>query len=232
MKTFNSTFQHHPRHEHSHHHHHHHHHHHSSSPSQANWTTLMSMGQNMTTSARSGFINDSWLSGTTEPFTSSPAVSAVTEGVLRFLSTRAVIDDESYMEGINSNNGSSFMRDLITTTPFGTDVTTSGLNTSAAAQVSSSFEEYVKKMWYPILVPLMLLFCALSSIINLLIVFSVRWCRKPMTPTLYFSISLALADAFGSIVIGLGLIVNSLLPIVYGIFFENNCFQLTIEAFR
>jgi len=84
---------------------------------------------------------------------------------------------------------------------------------------------------YSTSVPVMLFFCALTLIVNLVIVLSARWCRKPMSPTLYFSISLALADAYASLVLGTGLLINSFLP-VYGIGLGEYCFQLTLEAFR
>lgn len=84
---------------------------------------------------------------------------------------------------------------------------------------------------YAIIVPVMIFFCALTCIVNLVIVISARWCRKPMSPTLYYSISLALADAYASFILGVGLIINSLLPKVYGVKI-NQCLPLTVEAFR
>lgn len=84
---------------------------------------------------------------------------------------------------------------------------------------------------YAIIVPVMIFFCALTCIVNLVIVLSARWCRKPMSPTLYYSISLALADAYASFILGVGLTINSLLPHVYNIQLTE-CLSLTIEAFR
>jgi len=85
---------------------------------------------------------------------------------------------------------------------------------------------------YGIIVPLMISCCLVTCLVNLIIVASARWCRKPMSPTLYFSISLALADAYASFFLGLGLVINSLLPVVYGVDIPNKCFALTVEAFR
>ncbi|XP_035701614.1 uncharacterized protein LOC118433617 isoform X2 [Folsomia candida] len=84
---------------------------------------------------------------------------------------------------------------------------------------------------YAIIVPVMIFFCVLTCIVNLVIVISARWCRKPMSPTLYYSISLALADAYSSFILGVGLTINSLLPTVYKIKLTE-CLSLTVEAFR
>ncbi|XP_035233466.1 adrenocorticotropic hormone receptor-like [Stegodyphus dumicola] len=87
---------------------------------------------------------------------------------------------------------------------------------------------------YRIVVPILLTACLLSFIFNLLIVYSVRWVRRKLSPTICLSLSLALADAYASLVIGLGLIINSLLPIVYGVDLGpfSLCFILSLEAFR
>ncbi|CAG7838616.1 unnamed protein product [Allacma fusca] len=59
--------------------------------------------------------------------------------------------------------------------------------------------------------------------------------RKPMTPTLYLSISLALADTFTSLNLAAGLIVNSLLFCVFNIDITpggGKCFKLAVEVSR
>uniref|UniRef100_T1HD92 G_PROTEIN_RECEP_F1_2 domain-containing protein n=1 Tax=Rhodnius prolixus TaxID=13249 RepID=T1HD92_RHOPR len=66
---------------------------------------------------------------------------------------------------------------------------------------------------------------------NALILASLRWIRRPLSPTLHISLSLAGADMFTSLVIGIGLIVNSLLPQVFSIQIDK-CSQLVIEALR
>ena len=90
----------------------------------------------------------------------------------------------------------------------------------------------LKTTIYTIVIPVMVGCCILTILVNLVIVVSARWCRKPMSPTLYFSISLALADAYASLVLGTGLVVNSYLPTVYDINITNECFQLTLEVLR
>ncbi|XP_054720417.1 adrenocorticotropic hormone receptor-like [Uloborus diversus] len=115
------------------------------------------------------------------------------------------------------------------------DVT--GRNESSATSspfltVFDEEEEDVKEL-YKTVVPVMLIGCCLSMIFNLFLVFSVRWVRR-VSPTLCLSLSLAVADAYASLVIGLGLIVNSLLPTVYGLTLGlyNLCYILVLEAFR
>ncbi|KAG8193405.1 hypothetical protein JTE90_009631 [Oedothorax gibbosus] len=70
-------------------------------------------------------------------------------------------------------------------------------------------------------------------IFNLVIVYSVRWVRR-LSPTLYLSLSLAVADAYASLVIGIGLVINSLLPNVYGLNLGRfkDCYIQVLEAFR
>ena len=51
-------------------------------------------------------------------------------------------------------------------------------------------------------------FCALTFIFNVFIVVAAYWMRRPVTPTMYFSLSLAAADAISSLTLGLGLVLN------------------------
>lgn len=97
-----------------------------------------------------------------------------------------------------------------------------------ATNATSSFQGNL----YASILPVMLFFCVLAVLVNLLIVISARWCRKPMSPTLYFSISLALADAYAAVVLAVGLVINSLLPVVFQYEGVPMCFKLTVEAFR
>ncbi|KAG8193406.1 hypothetical protein JTE90_009631 [Oedothorax gibbosus] len=89
------------------------------------------------------------------------------------------------------------------------------------------------KILYQTVVPVMLIACLLSMIFNLVIVYSVRWVRR-LSPTLYLSLSLAVADAYASLVIGIGLVINSLLPNVYGLNLGRfkDCYIQVLEAFR
>lgn len=94
-------------------------------------------------------------------------------------------------------------------------------NYSEAVQNSSSNGSMAFQVWranlYRTVVPVMLAFCVVTIVFNLSILLSMKWLKKRSTsPTLCFSVSLAVADAYSSLVIGLGLLINSLLPFGYG----------------
>ncbi|XP_066581685.1 adenosine receptor A3-like [Prorops nasuta] len=79
----------------------------------------------------------------------------------------------------------------------------------------------------------LIIFCIISIAINIRILISVFWARRPISPTLYISLSLAGADAFSSLTLGIGLIVNSLIP--HGLDLKLNgmdCFLVGLEAIR
>ena len=61
---------------------------------------------------------------------------------------------------------------------------------------------------YEVWVPLILFFCALTFLFNVFIVVAAYWMRRPLTPTMFFSLSLAVADAMASLNVGLGLILH------------------------
>ncbi|XP_076352092.1 melanocyte-stimulating hormone receptor-like [Tachypleus tridentatus] len=103
----------------------------------------------------------------------------------------------------------------------------SSSNVSLSTEANSS-----KKELYEIVVPLMLTMCFVSMFFNLVIVVSVKWVRRSVSPTLCFNLSLAAADAYASLILGLGLVINSLLPEVYNIRLHTRCIALTLEAFR
>lgn len=64
---------------------------------------------------------------------------------------------------------------------------------------------YIYQAW----VPVILFFCALTFLFNVFIVIAARWMRRPLTPTMFFSLSLAAADAIASLNVGLGLVLNT-----------------------
>lgn len=66
---------------------------------------------------------------------------------------------------------------------------------------------------YSSAVPIVIIvFCVLTFIFNVFIVMSAHWMRRPLTPTMYFSLSLAAADAISSLNLGLGLVLNRYFP--------------------
>ncbi|XP_015517077.1 lysophosphatidic acid receptor 1-like [Neodiprion lecontei] len=81
--------------------------------------------------------------------------------------------------------------------------------------------------------PPLILFCIISIAINVKILVSVYWIRRPLSPTLHISLSLAGADAFSSIALGVGLVMNSFVPIGLGYELSGvDCFKLGLEAVR
>ncbi|XP_043236603.1 adrenocorticotropic hormone receptor-like [Amphibalanus amphitrite] len=85
---------------------------------------------------------------------------------------------------------------------------------------------------YLITVPIMLVFCVIGTVINLSICVSARLIRRPLSPTMCFSVSLAGADAYAASILGLGLVVNSLLPVGFGVETLSRCPTLVLEALR
>lgn len=65
-------------------------------------------------------------------------------------------------------------------------------------------------------IPPLIFFCIISVAINVKILVSVYWIRRPLSPTLHISLSLAGADAFSSIALGVGLVMNSFVPVGLG----------------
>lgn len=60
-------------------------------------------------------------------------------------------------------------------------------------------------------ISILLLVCIVSVCINITVLVAAYWVRRPMTPTLHISLSLAGADAYTSFIWGLAYIFNSLL---------------------
>ena len=147
----------------------------------------------------------------------------------------------------NSTSGGSSTATTVTTTAAA----------AAAANVNHQWSN-IQSVTY-IVVPLLCVFlCTVATIINARILFCVRWIRRPLSPTLYISLSLALADTCSAILvtlqnylsvflhpspsqpsffffnfqIGLGFIFNSLLPKGLNVNVDNDCLFLILEAFR
>ncbi|XP_065161166.1 trace amine-associated receptor 4-like [Atheta coriaria] len=66
--------------------------------------------------------------------------------------------------------------------------------------------------------------------INVRVLIAVRWIRRPLSPTLHISLSLAAADACTSTLIGVGLVINSYLPHLHNI--ELCHIQVWLEMYR
>jgi len=98
--------------------------------------------------------------------------------------------------------------------------------------VTSTNNDETIKLMYKYTVPALLGFCIISLAINIRILTSIYWIRRPLSPTLHISLSLAGADAYTSLILATGLVVNSLLPVGLGIKFQNECFALFLETQR
>lgn len=109
------------------------------------------------------------------------------------------------------------------------NVTTSSSDNATVLLIPTADEEELRQLeqLYTYTVPVLILLCAISVMINVRILVSVYWVRRPVSPTLHISLSLAGADAFASAILGLGLALNSLLRAPL-----DPCVALVIEAFR
>ncbi|XP_067004178.2 glucose-dependent insulinotropic receptor-like [Anabrus simplex] len=97
----------------------------------------------------------------------------------------------------------------------------------------TSLDEQIKirNLLYKYIVPFLTLFCITSILINVWILSSVYWIQRKLSRTLLISLSLAGADVFASLTVGLGLVINSLMGTALE-FRINDCFALVLEAFR
>lgn len=80
--------------------------------------------------------------------------------------------------------------------------------------------------------PVLILLCVFSIIFNLILLLSVIWIRRPLSPTLYISLSLAGTDLYTSFLLGLSFTLNSLLPEGFQVYLINTCMTLGLEALR
>lgn len=80
--------------------------------------------------------------------------------------------------------------------------------------------------------PVLILLCVCSIIFNVILLLSVVWIRRPLSPTLYISLSLAGTDLYTSFLLGLSFTLNSLLPEGFQVHLMNTCMTLGLEALR
>ncbi|KAM0732736.1 Trace amine-associated receptor 3 [Formica fusca] len=108
------------------------------------------------------------------------------------------------------------------------------INESAAQSANISNQSgNVDGVLYLYGTPPLILFCVISIAVNIKVLISVFWIRRPLSPTLYISLSLAGADAFSSTALGIGLIMNSFIPNGLGIKLKGvDCFLLVLEVVR
>ncbi|XP_050542375.1 trace amine-associated receptor 3-like isoform X2 [Daktulosphaira vitifoliae] len=80
--------------------------------------------------------------------------------------------------------------------------------------------------------PILILLCLFTIIVNIILLLSTLWIKKPLSPTLYISLSLAGTDLYTSFLLGLSFTVHSLLPEGFQIVLMTNCMSLVLEALR
>ncbi|XP_043286249.1 trace amine-associated receptor 4-like [Venturia canescens] len=81
--------------------------------------------------------------------------------------------------------------------------------------------------------PPLIVFCIISVVINIKTLMSAGWIRRPLSPTLHISLSLAGADAFSSTALAIGLLMNSFIPKGLCLRLSDvGCFLLSLEAIR
>ncbi|KAF6202041.1 hypothetical protein GE061_004438 [Apolygus lucorum] len=90
---------------------------------------------------------------------------------------------------------------------------------------------------YPPMVSLLVLLCFVAVAVNVVVLVSVCWIRRPLSPTLQFSLSLAGADMYTSTLLATNLVVNSLTVIFpkdapEDVDVQNTCFRLFFEMLR
>nr|CAD7409056.1 unnamed protein product [Timema cristinae] len=104
----------------------------------------------------------------------------------------------------------------------------------ANKSAESSAQDMLIKTIYLYSVPPLVIFCIVSIAVNIGILASVYWIRRPVSPTLYISLSLAGADAFTSTILGTNLVLHSLLPKVFNVNVTSfrSCLWISIEAMR
>lgn len=91
---------------------------------------------------------------------------------------------------------------------------------------------------YKVLVPILLAGCVLSLLLNSVLVAVGTMSRKSIrtrSPILVLSLNLAATDGIASLLMGLGLLINSYLPVVFGINLagdHGNCSMLIFEILR
>lgn len=80
--------------------------------------------------------------------------------------------------------------------------------------------------------PILILLCVFTIIFNIILLLSIIWIRRPLSPTLYISLSLAGTDLYTSFLLGLSFTLNSLLPEGFQVYLMTNCMSLGLEALR
>lgn len=80
--------------------------------------------------------------------------------------------------------------------------------------------------------PILILLCVFTIIFNIILLLSIIWIRRPLSPTLYISLSLSGTDLYTSFLLGLNFTLESLLPEGFQVHLMTTCMGLGLEALR
>lgn len=81
------------------------------------------------------------------------------------------------------------------------------------------------------MLPVIIAFCVTSGLVSCAVVSATPWVRRPMSPTVRLSLSLAAANTVFAASVSVALVVNMYLPSVYNIS-TGMCVRLTLEAVK
>jgi len=97
---------------------------------------------------------------------------------------------------------------------------------------NNTVDAHYSHILYISFTPVLISLCVFSIIVNVILLLSVLWIRRPLSPTLYISLSLAGTDLYTSFLLGLSFTLNSLLPEGFQVHLMDNCKGLALEALR
>ncbi|XP_071540154.1 uncharacterized protein [Panulirus ornatus] len=109
------------------------------------------------------------------------------------------------------------------------------LNTSSVPSCSSMYnatDQNTQIKFYSVILPVIIAFTVSTCVVSGAVVCSAPWVKRPMSPTIRLSLSLAAANTLFSVTWLLCLVVNMYLPTVQGMFSIPICVRLSLEVLR
>ncbi|XP_047469578.1 adenosine receptor A1-like [Penaeus chinensis] len=109
-----------------------------------------------------------------------------------------------------------------------------GSGNSTLLQICNSDTNNLRASLYPTIIPVFTVVTLVSGVVSSLVVVATPWVRRPMSPTIRLSLSLAAANTVVSFAIILDLLINTYVPAVYpllpcsSVYGHYACVQLTI----
>lgn len=114
---------------------------------------------------------------------------------------------------------------------FSASVANTTIQSSVMDVDAAETRKITRILLYMYAVPALWALCFIAALANFYILIGASFLTRRVTNVLWVTFSLATADLWASIVIAVGLLINSYLPIVKGIKFTS-CIGLSLEAFR